>query len=122
MQAEAAASNARLDWRAFTAVFLHHRRATEDALTGHSQFPALRAVQQDVDTRSRELVRGELHKISIEVIVQAAKENDSLAIRVLDEAMSHIGVALADVVNLLIQEWWSSVVRCFEQLRIFWML
>jgi glucokinase-like ROK family protein len=62
---------------------------------------ARRAVQQGVDSRIRELVRGELDKISIEVIVQAAKENDSLAFRVLDEAMSHIGVALADVVNLL---------------------
>jgi len=39
--------------------------------------------------------------LSIEVIAQAARENDSLAFRVLDEAVSHIGVALADLVNLL---------------------
>ena len=39
--------------------------------------------------------------ISIEIIAQAAMENDSLAFRVLHEAVSHIAVALADVVNLL---------------------
>src|SRR6266567_8052158 len=62
---------------------------------------ARRAIEQGVDSKIRELVSGDLEQISIEVIAQAAQQNDSLAFRVFDEAVSHIGVALADVVNLL---------------------
>jgi predicted NBD/HSP70 family sugar kinase len=62
---------------------------------------ARRAVEQGVDSKIRELVSRDLEQISIEVIAQAAQQNDSLALRVFDEAVSHIGVALADVVNLL---------------------
>jgi predicted NBD/HSP70 family sugar kinase len=46
-------------------------------------------------------VDADLKGISIEVIAAAAQENDSLAFRVLHDAVSHIGIALADVVNLL---------------------
>lgn len=59
------------------------------------------AIERGVDSRIRDLVDGHLERISIEVIAQAAQENDSLAFRVLHEAVAHIGVALADVVNLL---------------------
>ncbi len=59
------------------------------------------AVEKGVDTRVRELADGNPEKISIEIIAQAAVENDSLALRVLHEAISHLAVALADVVNLL---------------------
>ncbi len=59
------------------------------------------ALQKGADSRIYELANGELDCITIEMIAQAAKENDSLAFRVLDEAVSHIGVALADVANLL---------------------
>jgi predicted NBD/HSP70 family sugar kinase len=59
------------------------------------------AIERGVDSRIRELVGGKLQSISIEIITQAAQENDSLAFRVLHESVSHIGVALADVVNLL---------------------
>ena len=59
------------------------------------------AIERGVDSRIRELVEGKLEGISIEIIARAARENDSLAFRVLHEAVSHIGVALADVVNLL---------------------
>lgn len=58
-------------------------------------------IQQGVISKVSELVGGDLERISIEVVVQAAKENDTLALRVLDEAVSHIGVILADVINLL---------------------
>jgi glucokinase-like ROK family protein len=58
-------------------------------------------IEQGVNSKVSELVDGDLDRISIEKIVEAAKENDTLALRVLDEAISHIGVALADVVNLL---------------------
>jgi glucokinase-like ROK family protein len=59
------------------------------------------AIAQGVDSKIRELVGGDLERINIEVIAEAARENDSLAFRVFEEAVSHIGVALADVVNLL---------------------
>jgi glucokinase-like ROK family protein len=59
------------------------------------------AIDRGVDTRVRELAQEALENISIEIIAQAAIENDSLALRVFHEAVSHIAVALADVVNLL---------------------
>jgi predicted NBD/HSP70 family sugar kinase len=59
------------------------------------------AIEKGVDSKVRELAQGDLNRISIEMIGQAALENDSLSFRVLHEAVSHIAVALADVVNLL---------------------
>lgn len=59
------------------------------------------AIQQGVNSKVSELVDGDLNRISIEIIIRAARENDTLALRVLDEGVSHIGVALADVINLL---------------------
>jgi len=59
------------------------------------------ALEQGVDSKIHELAKGELDRITIEMIAQAVRENDSLAFRVLDEAISHIGIALADVANLL---------------------
>jgi glucokinase-like ROK family protein len=59
------------------------------------------AIEKGVDSRVRELAQGDLNRISIEIIGQAALQNDSLCFRILHEAVSHIAVALADVVNLL---------------------
>ena len=59
------------------------------------------AIEKGVDSKVRELAQGDLNRSSIEIIGQAAMQNDSLSFRVLHEAVSHIGVALADVVNLL---------------------
>ena len=59
------------------------------------------AIERGVDSRIRELARGDLSRISIEVIAQAAAENDSLAYRVLQEAAAYIARGLADLVNLL---------------------
>jgi glucokinase-like ROK family protein len=58
------------------------------------------ALQQGVDSKIYEIAKGELDRINIDMIAQAARENDSLAFRVLDQAASHIGLALADVANL----------------------
>lgn len=60
-----------------------------------------RAFDHGVDSKIHKMANGGLDHITIEMIVRAARENDSLAFRVLDEAVSHIGVALADVANLL---------------------
>lgn len=62
---------------------------------------ARRAIEQGVDSEIRDLVSGDLQKISVEAVAQAAQQNDSLAFRVLDDVVFHMGVALADVVNLL---------------------
>jgi glucokinase-like ROK family protein len=59
------------------------------------------AIEKGVDSKVRELAQGDMDRISIEIIGQAALQNDSLSFRVLHEAVSHIAVALADVVNLL---------------------
>lgn len=59
------------------------------------------AVERGVNTKVRDLAGGNPENISIEIIAQAAMENDNLAFRVLHDAVSHIAVALADVVNLL---------------------
>lgn len=54
-----------------------------------------------MDSKIHDLAKEGLERITIEMIVQAVRENDSFAFRVLDEGVSHIGVALADVANLL---------------------
>lgn len=59
------------------------------------------AIERGVDSRIRDLTGGDLSKISVEIIAQAAGENDSLAFRVLQDAGSNIAVGLADLVNLL---------------------
>lgn len=59
------------------------------------------ALQKGVSSKIRDLTQGNLQQITVEQIVQAADANDSLAFRVLDEAVTHIGVALAALVNLL---------------------
>jgi N-acetylglucosamine repressor len=59
------------------------------------------AIEQGIDSKIRDLVDGDLKKVSIEIIAQATKENDSLAFRVLQKAGSYIGIGLADLVNLL---------------------
>jgi N-acetylglucosamine repressor len=60
-----------------------------------------RAIDKGVDSRIRDLAGGDLDRISVELIAQAAFENDSLAFRVLQDAVSHIGTGLANMVNLL---------------------
>ncbi len=59
------------------------------------------AIRKGVHSRIQEIVDNDFEQITIEMILQAAVQNDSLAFRVLNAAATHIGVALADVVNLL---------------------
>ncbi|MGH9433924.1 MAG: ROK family protein, partial [Terriglobia bacterium] len=60
-----------------------------------------KALEKGVDTKVMEIAGGNLGSINIESIAQAASANDAMALRVLHDAISHVGVALADVVNLL---------------------
>ncbi|HEY0264541.1 MAG TPA: ROK family transcriptional regulator [Granulicella sp.] len=59
------------------------------------------AIAKGVGSKTLEMAGGDPQKISIEIISQAARENDSLAYRALSEAASHVGAAAADLVNLL---------------------
>jgi predicted NBD/HSP70 family sugar kinase len=59
------------------------------------------ALAKGVDSKVRDLAHGDLEKIGIEVIAQAAAENDGLAFRVLQDAASFVAIGLADLVNLL---------------------
>lgn len=59
------------------------------------------AIENGIDSKIRELAGGDLDKISIELIAQAATEDDSLAFRVLQKSASYIGIALANLVNLM---------------------
>ena len=59
------------------------------------------AIEQGVNSKVPEMVDGNLDRVGVEVIVEAAKENDTLSFRVLHEAISRIGMMLADVINLL---------------------
>jgi predicted NBD/HSP70 family sugar kinase len=59
------------------------------------------ALELGVDSKVRDLICGDLNRISVEIIAEAAAANDSLAFRVLQDAASKIAVALADLVNLL---------------------
>ncbi len=59
------------------------------------------ALGQGIDSKIRDLADGDMDRISIELIAQAAAENDSLAFRVLQKAASYIAIGLADLVNLL---------------------
>ena len=59
------------------------------------------AMEQGIDSRIRDLAAGDLDRVSIELIAEAANANDSLAFRVLQKAASYIAIGLADLVNLL---------------------
>jgi predicted NBD/HSP70 family sugar kinase len=59
------------------------------------------AIEKGIDSKIRELIDGDLDKVSIELIAQAASEDDSLAYRVLQRSASYIGIGLANLVNLL---------------------
>lgn len=59
------------------------------------------AIQKGVNSQIQELVGGDLDRISIECIFEAALKNDSLALRILHDAVLQIAIALADVINLL---------------------
>ncbi len=59
------------------------------------------AIEKGIDSRIRELIGGDLDNVSIELIAQAASEDDSLAYRVLQTSASYIGIGLANLVNLL---------------------
>jgi glucokinase-like ROK family protein len=59
------------------------------------------AIEKGVASKVIDMVDRDLSKITVEMIAEAAEQNDSLAYRALHEAASHIGAACSDLVNLL---------------------
>jgi predicted NBD/HSP70 family sugar kinase len=59
------------------------------------------AIQKGVISTIHTKCAGNLSAITLEMIAEAAGQNDSLAYRALSDAATHIGVASADLVNLL---------------------
>jgi N-acetylglucosamine repressor len=59
------------------------------------------AIERGIDSRIRDLAGGDLDQVSVELIAQAAAEDDSLAYRELQRSASYIGIGLANLVNLL---------------------
>jgi predicted NBD/HSP70 family sugar kinase len=59
------------------------------------------AIQKGVRTTIHVKCSGNLSNITLEMIAEAAGQNDSLAYRTLSDAATHIGAASADLVNLL---------------------
>src|SRR5260370_27578490 len=59
------------------------------------------AIGKGVASKILELAGENPIAITIEIIAQAAEQNDSLAYRALSEAASHIGAATPDLVHLL---------------------
>jgi glucokinase-like ROK family protein len=59
------------------------------------------AIRRGVSSKITERQDYDFDQITVEMIAQAAAENDSLSYRILSEAASHIGAAAADLVNLL---------------------
>lgn len=59
------------------------------------------AMERGVNSKLVDLAGGNLEHVSIELIGQAAADNDSLSFRVLQGAASYIAIGLADLINLL---------------------
>ena len=74
-------------------------------LEAHASAPAIatmgvKAVRQGRTTRIRDLVQGDLNRITPEVIVQAAEEGDGVAQEILTEAGMLLGIGLSNLITL----------------------
>jgi predicted NBD/HSP70 family sugar kinase len=58
-------------------------------------------LEQGIDSSLKSEIGENLDKLSIEVIVTAAKSGDRLSERILSEAGTHLGIALASMVNII---------------------
>ncbi len=60
-----------------------------------------RWLKEGIHSKILQLTDGQINAISIEHIIIAAREGDELALRVLDDAGRYLGIAIANLVNLL---------------------
>jgi len=74
-------------------------------LEAHASTPAMatmgvKAVRQGRTTRIRDLVQGDLNRITPEIIVRAAEEGDSVAQEILAEVGMLLGIGLSNLITL----------------------
>lgn len=74
-------------------------------LEAHASGPAIatlgiKAIRQGRTTLLRELVGGDLNLVTPEVIVRAAERDDPVAVEILDEAGSYLGMGVANLITL----------------------
>lgn len=62
---------------------------------------ARKLLEQGVSSNISELVRGDLNKISIDTVIEAAKDGDKLAMDLLENAGINLGIRIAYLVNLI---------------------
>ena len=62
---------------------------------------AIRVVNSGADTLIRELAEGDIKRISARVVAQAAKRGDQIALQLLNEVGRYLGIAIANITNLL---------------------
>lgn len=62
---------------------------------------ARRLLKEGVQSRILGLVEGEIDQVSASHVYQAAREGDALALRLLDEMGRYLGIAIANLVNIL---------------------
>ena len=62
---------------------------------------AREAIAGDPDTRMLEMVSGDITKVEARTVIDAARENDPLAVKVYGQYISYLAQAVANIVNLL---------------------
>ena len=62
---------------------------------------AIRRIRRNKKTLIYKLVKGDLSKITPKIISEAAKKGDSLAKDILKDVGEHIGIGLANIINIL---------------------
>lgn len=62
---------------------------------------AIKAVVRNATTIMRDLVDGDLNKITPRTIMQAAEQNDAIALDILEQAGDYLGAGIANVLTIL---------------------
>ncbi|MFP4323147.1 MAG: ROK family protein [Anaerolineales bacterium] len=62
---------------------------------------AVKAVLQGIDTTISDLVNGDINRITPQIIMQAAEQEDAVAIEILNRAGFYLGVGIANVLSIL---------------------
>ncbi|MBN2323251.1 MAG: ROK family transcriptional regulator [Spirochaetes bacterium] len=79
-----------------------NRGCVEVMAGGHAiTASAIRVASSGGNTLIKELVEGDIKKINAEVVALAAKKGDDIALRLLNEVGRYLGIAIANIINLL---------------------
>jgi N-acetylglucosamine repressor len=79
-----------------------NRGCVEVMAGGHAiAASAIRVASSGGNTLIKELVEGDIKKINAEVVARAAKKGDDIALQLLNEVGRYLGIAIANIINLL---------------------